>query len=135
MKQKRLTVQSRILHDEDTSAEEVTQCTVPAMLRAEDGGVSFTYTEAGEGGVTHCHVRLRADGVVVRRRGASVCDMHFGQTDDAGVYEVPPFTFPFTLHTEHIRHSLTCDGGTLDIVYRMNLGGDCRRVHLHMTLT
>ncbi len=133
--QKRLTVRSEILRDDEAPGmEEVTEFTVPVTLQTEEDALSFTYTEQGEGGATVCHVRLTQEGVFVSRRGATVCDMHFGEADDEGTYEVPPFKFPFTLHTLRIRDRMKDTGGKLDIFYRMDLGGDRRRVHLRMTV-
>lgn len=139
VKEKRLTVRSVITRLTASGApdgeDEVTELQAPAMLKEEADGLSFTYTEQSEDARTVCHVTVTDTAVTVCRRGASVCDMHFGETDDEGVYEVPPYRFPMTLHTLKLRPRLTADGGTLDIFYRMNLGGDERKVHLRMTLT
>ncbi len=115
--------------------DEVTELTAPVLLKFSDGEpLSLTYTEAAEGGKTVCHVSVAEDGVTVSRRGASVCDMHFGEADDEGVYEIPPYSFPMTIRTVKIRNRLTHDGGVLDLFYRMSLGGDDRKVHLRLSV-
>ncbi len=138
VKECQLTVRSVISHIGPSGApegeDEISELCAAAILKQEPDGVSFTYTEQGEGGRTVCHVHATASEVLVQRRGASVCDMRFGARDDEGIYEVPPYRFPMTIHTTKIRRALTLSGGVLDIFYRMTLGGDDRRVHLRMTL-
>ena len=79
-----------------------------------------------------CHVAVADDRVTVSRRGASVCDMHFGDAEDEGVYSIPPYSFSMKLRTLRIRNRLTQNGGVLDLFYRMSLGGDDRKVHLRL---
>lgn len=112
--------------------DEVTELSAPVLLKFSDGGLSLTYTEQAEGGKTVCHVAANGDRVTVSRRGASECDMHFGDAEDEGVYSIPPYSFPMKIRTLKIRNRLTQDGGVLDLFYRMNLGGDDRKVHLRL---
>lgn len=112
--------------------DEVTELSAPVLLKFSDEGLSLTYTEQAEGGKTICHVAATEDRVTVSRRGASECDMHFGDAEDEGVYSIPPYSFPMKIRTLKIRNRLTQDGGVLDLFYRMNLGGDDRKVHLRL---
>lgn len=112
--------------------DEVTELSAPVLLKFSDEGLSLTYTEQAEGGKTVCHVAATEDRVTVSRRGASACDMHFGDAEDEGVYSIPPYSFPMKIRTLKIRNRLTQDGGVLDLFYHMNLGGDDRKVHLRL---
>lgn len=121
-------------HGVPQGEDEVTELTSPAFLKHGDGMLSLSYTEQGEGGKTVCTVDISDGEVTVVRRGASVCELHFGDADDHGLYEVPPYSFPMTLHTLKLRNRMSADGGTLDIFYRMTLGADDRKVHLRVSV-
>ncbi len=114
---------------------EISIFTADGRLTVSDGALTLAYRETGEGYVTLCELSVRPEGVMLSRREAVVCDILFSEEEECHtVYSVPPYKFDMTVVTKRIRNSLTAEGGTLQLVYGMNLGGQDKSVNMKITV-
>lgn len=116
---------------------ERTVITAPGSLTDEDGVITVQYAEIGEEG-QHTDVTLvrREGGVILSRRGSVVVDLVFEEGEECHtLYSVPPYKFDMTVYTRRIRTTLSGDGGELQLIYDMNVGGQEKRVRLHLSVT
>ena len=49
------------------------------------------------------------------------------------LYCVGPYSFDMTVRTKRIRNSLTVDGGELQLIYSMNVGGQEKNVRMRIS--
>lgn len=135
-----VTVRSVIDNMEDglpVGEPERTVIAAQGSLTDEDGTLTVKYTEEGEEG-QHTDVTLvyRTGGVILSRRGSVVVDLVFEEGEECRtLYSVPPYKFDMTVNTRKIRSTLTGGGGELQLIYDMNVGGQDKRVRLHLSVT
>ena len=135
-----VTVRSVIDNTEDglpVGESERTVITAPGSLTDEDGVLTVQYAEIGEDSqrtdVTLIH---REGGVILSRRGSVVVDLVFEEGEECHtLYSVPPYKFDMTVITRKIRSTLTAQGGELQLIYDMNVGGQDKRVRLHLSVS
>ena len=84
-----------------------------------------TYAEEGDGRKTTSEVRLFSDGrVSVSRSGAIESSFLFEEgATHFSLYKVDPYTFDAQIRTRKIRSSLSEEGGSLELIYNMKIGG------------
>ncbi|MBQ2793537.1 MAG: DUF1934 domain-containing protein [Clostridia bacterium] len=106
-------------------------------LSDEDGVLTVRYAEEGEDGQrTDVTLVKREGGVILSRRGSVVVDLVFEEGKECRtVYSVPPYKFDMTVNTKKIRSTLCGSGGELQLIYDMNVGGQKKRVRLHLSVT
>lgn len=95
----------------------------------------ISYTEEREGARVECDILVNDSEISVERRGSIECLMRFSVGKSyKTLYKVSPFTFDMT--TELIRRNacLSENGGTLTILYKMNVGGADKKVKMTITL-
>lgn len=112
---------------------EVTESVYQGQITLDGERSVITYRENSEGGAIFSSVTVKQEEITVQRRGAVSCEMHFGDAEDAGVYRVEPYAFDFRLRTLKIRNRLEKATGTLDIFYRLTLGGADKKVRFSLT--
>ena len=102
-----------------------------------DGGYFVTYTEENEGAKTLSEVKLYPDGrVTVSRSGALESSFLFEEgASHTSLYKVPPYTFDAEITTRRIRSALTEDGGTLELIYNMKIGGAVRSARMKIWIS
>ncbi len=84
----------------------------------------ITYKEHSEGGEIFTRISYIADGVSVKREGAIESNLLFieGQTN-ISLYSIPPYKFDAEVYAKRVRVNLTPDGGEIDLLYNMKIGG------------
>ena len=134
-----VTVRSVIDNIEDglpTGDPERTLITAPGSLTDDGGVLTLQYAEEGEGQRTDVTLIYRTGGVILSRRGSVVVDLVFEEGEECRtVYSVPPYKFDMTVNTKRIRSTLSGEGGELQLIYDMNIGGQDKRVRMHISIT
>lgn len=96
-------------------------------------GATLTYTENGEGGEVSSEIEVSGDTVTVKRTGAIVSTLVFRQGEEHGsVYSVPPYRFDVTVRARRVRTELQSEGGAIDVLYDMNIGGADKAVRMRI---
>lgn len=114
---------------------EISIFTVDGTLSVQEDSLRLNYAEEGEGYRTLCELTVRERGVSLSRREAVVCDILFAEGEECHtVYSVPPYKFDMSVFTRRIRASLTEEGGTLQLIYGMNVGGQDKNVNMKITV-
>lgn len=115
---------------------ERTLITAPGSLTDDGGVLTLQYAEEGEGQRTDVTLIYRTGGVILSRRGSVVVDLVFEEGEECRtVYSVPPYKFDMTVNTKRIRSTLSGEGGELQLIYDMNIGGQDKRVRMHISIT
>ena len=84
----------------------------------------ITYNEVLEGGESRCEIVFIGGGVTVRRRGAIESELYFKEGEvHHSIYSVPPYRFDAEVRTKRVRFELSPDGGRINLVYNMKIGG------------
>ena len=104
--------------------EEKNESEVSGFYHFFEDKILINYSEDSEGGRTNTEIEVSGDSVKVKRDGAIESELLFieGQTVTS-LYKIPPYVFDARLTTKKIRRNLTREGGSLDLHYRMNIGG------------
>ena len=93
-------------------------------LRYSDGEAVLTYCEESEGGRAESEIICRGAGVTVKRRGAIESELYFEEgKSHSSLYSVPPYKFDATVTARRVRVDLGADGGKIDLLYNMKIGG------------
>ena len=114
---------------------EVTVISASGSLTAEGDVLTLQYAEEGEGQRPDVTLSYRNGGIILSRRGSVVVDLVFEEGEECrSVYSVPPYKFDMTVDTRRIRSTLSEDGGELQLIYNMNIGGQDKRVRMHISV-
>ena len=116
---------------------EINTFSVPGSLADDGERLTLRYGEDGEDGQhTDCLLCLTADGVMLTRRGSVVVDLLFAEGEEChALYAVPPYKFDMTVRTRRIRRTLSYEGGELQLIYSMNVGGQDKDVRMRISVT
>ncbi len=88
------------------------------------GDATLTYTVENESGKTGSQIICSGGGVIVKRFGAIESRLVFEEgKSHSSLYSVPPYRFDATVRAKRVRLSLNEDGGSIDLLYNMNIGG------------
>ena len=94
------------------------------FLKYSDGCATLTYAEENEGGRAEAEIVSSGKCVVVKRSGAIESKLHFEEgKSHHSLYSVPPYKFDATVTAKRVRVNLTSDGGSIDLLYNMKIGG------------
>lgn len=94
------------------------------FFRYQDGDACLTYTEENEGGRAESEIICKGAYVCVKRRGAIESELYFEEgKSHSSIYSVPPYRFDATVTAKRVRISLDENGGRLDLIYNMKIGG------------
>lgn len=107
--------------------------TAGAMVVADEGMI-LSFTESGEGTEATSTLVITDGGVHLVKTGDVESDMLF--TEGActkTLYNVGPYSFDMTINTKRIRNSLSAEGGELQLIYSMNVGGQEKNVRLKIS--
>ncbi len=105
-----------------------------ASVECSGGEYKIVYTEPTEGGEVRTEIKIKEGNVTVRRTGAIRSEMHFAEgVSHKSLYSIPPYSFDAEIYTVKVRDRLESDG-RLDILYRMEIGGESRRVRMTVQL-
>lgn len=110
---------------------EKTEIIPDCFMKIEDGEYTITYSEKAEGGDVYSDITVNETSVKVVRRGAIESDMLFSEgTSHKSLYKVTPYSFDMEITTSKIRNNLTRDGGSVQIFYKMKIGGADKAVRM-----
>lgn len=110
---------------------EINIFTTDGTLKFDGTLTELKYTEKNDEYTTHCTLSIAKDKVFLSRKGAVDCNIIFeeGKRYDC-LYRVPPYSFDMSVLTAKIRNSLSDDGGELQLIYSMNIGGQDKKVRM-----
>ena len=96
-----------------------------------DGQVKLTYAEENEGGRVESEIFWSDGALVVRRSGAIKSEMIFkpGESHDS-LYSVAAYSFDVTVKPRRMQVELLSDGGRIDLLYNMSIGGADKAVRM-----
>lgn len=105
--------------DAEKNASEAT-----GFLKFSDNEATITYTEENEGGRAVSEIICRDGGVMVCRKGAIESELYFKDGEShSSIYSVPPYKFDAIVTARRVRVDLSADGGKIDLLYNMKIGG------------
>lgn len=94
------------------------------FYRFSEDEITLTYAEENEGGRAESEIIYKNGYVVVKRRGAIESELRFEEgVSHSSIYSVPPYKFDATVSAKRVRVGLTPDGGKIDLLYSMKIGG------------
>lgn len=110
---------------------EITESSAVGYLHVLDGVTLITYVEESEGSRVTTEVKCSGESVRVVRHGSIESDMELtvGSTHES-LYAVGPYKFDVAVSAKKIRNSLGADGGRLDLIYDMKIGGAQKSVRM-----
>ena len=113
---------------------EINIFTTDGTLSVFDGSYLLRFTEVQEGGEAHTSLYITADNVRLVKSGAITSEMRFSEGEIFNtLYCVGPYSFDMTVRTKKIRNSLTEEGGELQLIYSMNVGGQEKNVRMKIS--
>ena len=113
---------------------EINIFTTDGALTVGDRGMRLCFTEESEGQRTTSSLYLLADKLLLQKRGAIESDITFREGEEsASIYRVGPYSFDMTVRTKKIRSSLSEDGGEVQLIYSMNIGGQEKNVRMKIS--
>ena len=94
------------------------------FLRFSDNEATLTYAEENEGGRAESEIIFKDGGVTVCRKGAIESELYFKEGEShVSIYSVPPYKFDAIVTAKRVRVDLSADGGKIDLLYNMKIGG------------
>lgn len=113
---------------------EINIFTTDGYLTHGDNGYTVRFTEVQEGGEAHTNLYVTDGGVRLVKTGAINSEMVFSEGKDFNtLYRVGPYSFDMVVRTKRIRNSLSEDGGELQLIYSMNVGGQEKNVRMKIS--
>ena len=105
------------------------------FMKLSECGTLINYNEECEGGDrVFTEIEIFGESRVrLTRRGAINSEIIFGDEDYKTLYTVGGYTFDMTVETKKIRSNLTKDGGELQLIYKMTVGGAVRQARMKIT--
>ena len=92
--------------------------------RYNNGEAVVMYKENSEGGEISTRISLVSDTVSVKREGAIENLLFFKEGErNLSLYSIPPYKFDAEVYAKRVRVNLTADGGSIDLLYNMKIGG------------
>ncbi len=92
--------------------------------RYNNGEAFLNFSEESEGGRVRTEIKCLGGSVTVRRDGAIESYMHFFEGESHhSIYTISPYQFDATVTARRVRIDLGADGGHIDLLYNMKIGG------------
>lgn len=102
-------------------------------LSACDGKIRLSYSERTEGGEVSTEIHVLDGRVVVKRSGAIVSNMVFAEgKTNTSVYSIPPHSFDMTIECRRLKMEVGDLSGRVDMLYKMNIGGEDRSARMRI---
>ena len=109
------------------------ESTYDGRLEVLDGRLRLTYSERTEGGEMSTEIHVLEGKVVVKRRGAIVSDIVFSEGKrSTSVYSIPPHSFDMTVDCRRLKIKLGDREGRVDMLYKMEIGGEARSARMRI---
>lgn len=108
-----------------------------ALLTLMGDELYISYEENSEGGKIASDIHIMAENkITVCRRGAIESVLLFADGEVFNtLYTIPPYKFDMQVKTLRIRNSLSVDGGSLDILYSMTVGGASKKCRMKISVS
>ncbi len=99
----------------------------------DDKRICLFYSERTQGGEVKSEIHVLPDRVVVKRRGAIVSDMVFAEgKKNTSIYSIPPHSFDMSVECRHLKVKIDGTGGKVDMLYKMEIGGEARSARMRI---
>lgn len=96
-----------------------------------DGRAALRYEESGDGGRVVSEISVSGSTVTVKRTGAIESTFVFRPGEEyRTVYSVVPYKFDAILKPRKISAELDSEGGLVDLLYNMSIGGADKAVRM-----
>ena len=103
---------------------EKSRSTASGFLHIYNEKQLITFTENGEGGRIDSEIACEDGAVRVKRMGAIESDLCFKEGEHfVSVYSIPPYKFDADVLAKRVRVDIGTDGGNIDLLYNMKIGG------------
>lgn len=113
---------------------EINIFTTDGTLSVLEEGYLLGFTEVQEGGKVHTDLYISKECVRLVKSGDITSEMRFSEGEIFNtLYRVGPYSFDMTVRTKRIRNSLTENGGELQLIYSMNVGGQEKNVRMKIS--
>ena len=113
---------------------EINIFTTDGALSVYDSGYLLRFTEVQDGGEAHTNLYITKENVRLVKSGAITSEMRFSEGEIFNtLYCVGPYSFDMSVRTKKIRNSLTDEGGELQLIYSMNVGGQEKSVRMKIS--
>lgn len=84
----------------------------------------LSYSESDESGKSDTVIRVEGETVTVCRSGAITSELRFKEGEShSSIYSVAPYSFDATVKARRVRINLNEEGGQIDLIYNMKIGG------------
>ena len=114
---------------------EVSRTSHSAKMSNRDSDIFLSYEEDCDSGKIFSDIRISRDGITVSRRGAIESVLLFKDGEEFNtVYSVPPYKFDMHVKTLRVRGSAGADGGEVDILYTMSVGGAFKKCRMRISI-
>ena len=116
-----------------SSDEERAESDYKGTLTVAGDKLCLSYSERTEGGEMRTEIHLCEGRVVVKRRGAIVSDMVFSEGKrNTSVYSIPPHSFDMTVECRRLKAQIGDREGRVDLLYKMEIGGEARGARMRI---
>ena len=113
---------------------EINIFTTEGALTPVEGGYLLTFTEEQDGGTAKTELYVCQDSVRLVKSGAITSEMHFSEGEIfKTLYCVGPYSFDMIVRTKKIRNTVGNEGGELQLIYTMNVGGQEKNVRMKIS--
>ena len=113
---------------------EINIFTTDGTISSTEDGYLLSFTEEQDGGKAHTALYVKEGAVRLVKSGAITSEMRFSEGEIFNtLYCVGPYSFDMTVRTRRIRNTLTTDGGELQLIYSMNVGGQEKSVRMKIS--
>ena len=126
------------LNDAGLPEGDIERDTVEAdgFYRYDGGDIHLSYSEEREGGRIRTEIISVGGGVRVVRSGAVDSNMYFSEGEShSSIYTVPPYSLDATVYTRRIRLELDSEGGRIDLLYNIKIGGADRSARMKIWIS
>ena len=135
LKKVKITVTSATRAEDEQTPERTVE-KAEGYMKYDKSGVSLvSFKTKSEGGEFTTEVFREEGGVRLLRRGAITSEIIFEKGKaHTSLYRVPPLSFDLTVKTRALEFGITENGGTLTLVYSMDIGGAQRLAKMDITV-
>ena len=109
--------------------------TAPCEFAVRGGASRIIYKTENEGVLTQTEIAVLKRGVRLVRHGGIESVMEFSKGEvTKTLYRIPPYAFDAEIDTKRVCGSFTEDGGTLELLYLLSIGGAKKKMRLSLTV-
>lgn len=118
-----------------TESTESDTATAPCEFAVRGGASRIIYKTENDGVSTQTEITVTKRGVRLVRHGGIESVMEFSEGEiTKTLYRIPPYAFDAEIDTKRVCGSFTEDGGTLELLYLLSIGGAKKKMRLSLTV-